>query len=106
MLVGRVNGVAIQTGTHQNGLAFQFLFKQSHNRNTSATSLWNWRFSKRFLISLFRSLVTQTINRRNISLPAVMRFHFYANTRWGNTFEVFRSEERRVGKECRGRWRR
>src|SRR5690606_5698853 len=89
MLVGRVDGVAVQTEAHQNSFTFQFLFKKRYNRDTSATSLWNRGFPKSFLISFLRGFVPQTVNWRNVSLSAVMWCYFYANAFRSNAFKMF-----------------
>lgn len=50
MLVGRMDGIAVQAEAHQDGFALQFFFKKGNNWDASAASLWNGRLSEGFFI--------------------------------------------------------
>jgi len=57
MFIWRVNRIAVQSKAHQDGFALQFFFKKSDNRDTSTAALGNWRFAKRFHISVVCSFI-------------------------------------------------
>ena len=48
MLIGRVDGIAVQAEAHQNRFQTQFLLKQSHNRDAAAAACGYVKPASRF----------------------------------------------------------
>src|SRR5690606_38379927 len=88
IFIGRMDYIRIQTESHQNRFRSQFFFKQSHNRNTSATSRSQSFFSKSLRHRFFRCLESFVGSRQNVSLSAVVRRNFYFNRRRSKCREI------------------
>src|SRR5690625_3955968 len=88
VFIGRVDSVAVETKTHQDGLAAEFSFKKSYYRDAATASLRNRCFSEGFFIGFFRCPVSDVVDRSDIGLAAVMGFYFYGYSFGGYGFKV------------------
>src|SRR5690606_12720313 len=83
MLIGGVDGIAVQSKSQQNGLAVKYFFKKGHDRDAPSSPLGNRGFPKSGFHSFGSGLVANIVDRGHISLSAMVWFHFYLHTLWG-----------------------
>src|SRR6478609_11307834 len=79
LFVWRVDVIVIQTKAKQYGFQSQYAFKQSNNRNGTATACRDRVFTKSSFDSFCRCLVSRRICWRNNRLTTMMRRNLFSN---------------------------
>ena len=80
MFVWRMDGIAVETESHQDGFAFEFFFEQGYNRNTSARTHRNGWHAKSFGIRFIRRLIPNLVRRDAVLLlPSRLLVQYFRN---------------------------
>ena len=88
VLVGRMDGVALQSESHQYRLDTQHLFEGRDDGNASAAAHGQRLSSERFLKSFLGSLIGGQCDGADIALSAVHGRYLYLYRSGGNALDV------------------